>query len=131
MVRGEIWWADLPKPKKSEPGFRRPVLIIQADSFNKSKIKTMICCIITSNIEQTHAPGNVLLEKLESHLPKKSVINVSQIITIDPQDHKRNKVSVPLGGCWIINPRLSRSTCWCRGWPSNRVDFIGGNLQDY
>ena len=61
MVRGEIWWANLPRPFKSEPGFKRPVLIIQSDSFNKSRIKTVICCVITSNTELGKAPGNILL----------------------------------------------------------------------
>lgn len=83
MTRGEIWWANLPKPEKSEPGFKRPVLIIQADSFNKSKINTVICAVITSNIALANAPGNIHLKKSESKLPKESVINISQVITID------------------------------------------------
>ena len=85
MVRGEIWWANLPIPKKSEPGYRRPVLVIQADSFNKSKINTVICVIITSNILLAKAPGNIHLKKFESKLPKESVINISQIITVDKE----------------------------------------------
>lgn len=83
MVKGEIWWASLPKPKKSEPGYKRPILIIQSDSFNRSKINTVICAIITSNIALAKAPGNIRLRKSESKLPKESVINISQIITID------------------------------------------------
>jgi mRNA interferase MazF len=83
MLKGEIWWANLPKPKMSGPGFKRPVLIIQADSFNKSKINTIICAVITSNVSLAKAPGNIHLKKSESKLPKESVINVSQIITID------------------------------------------------
>ena len=83
MLRGEIWWAKLHKPRKSEPGFKRPILILQTDSFNKSKIKTVICGVITSNIELAKAPGNILIGKRVSHLPKESVINLSQIITID------------------------------------------------
>ena len=83
MQRGEIWWANLPKPDKSEPGFRRPVLIIQNNQFNKSKINTVICCIVTSNLEVGKAPGNVILSRTYSKLPKKSVVNVSQIVTLD------------------------------------------------
>ena len=83
MLKGEIWWANLPKPKMSGPGFKRPVLIIQADSFNKSKINTIICAVITSNVSLAKAPGNIHLKKSESKLTKESVINVSQIITID------------------------------------------------
>ncbi len=83
MLKGEIWWANLPKPRISEPGYKRPVLIIQSDSFNKSKINTVICAVITSNISLAKAPGNIHLKKAESKLLKESVINVSQIITID------------------------------------------------
>jgi mRNA interferase MazF len=81
--RGEIWWADLPEPIKSQPGFRRPVLIIQSDTFNQSKINTVICAVITSNLRLAEAPGNILLPAKASGLPKDSVINVSQIITVD------------------------------------------------
>lgn len=83
MKQGEIWWANLLTPSKSESGFRRPVLIIQNNSFNNSKINTVICVIITSNMELAKAPGNIVLTKSESKLPKKSVINVSQIVTLD------------------------------------------------
>jgi len=83
MIRGEIWWANLPNPSGSEPGYRRPVLIIQSDAFNRSKINTVICAVITSNMKLANSPGNVLLPKGISNLPKESVINISQIITID------------------------------------------------
>lgn len=83
MLHGEIWWANLPAPTASEPGFRRPVLIIQSDAFNQSKINTVICIIVTSNLRLANAPGNILLEKNESNLFKTSVINVSQIVTLD------------------------------------------------
>jgi mRNA interferase MazF len=81
--RGEIWWVDLPEPIKSQPGFRRPVLIIQSDTFNQSKINTVICAVITSNLRLAEAPGNILLPARASGLAKDSVINVSQIITVD------------------------------------------------
>jgi len=83
VIRGEIWWADLPDPVKSEPGFKRPLIIIQSDIFNKSKINTIICAVITSNLKLAEAPGNVLLQSNSKLLSKDSVINVSQIITID------------------------------------------------
>lgn len=83
MTRGEIWWANLPRPTGSEPGLRRPVLVIQSDAFNKSKINTVVCVVLTSNLKLSKAPGNVLLEKNDSNLPKASVVNISQIITVD------------------------------------------------
>lgn len=83
MYRGEVWWANLPDPTGSEPGYRRPVLVIQDDAFNLSRISTVIVVIITSNIQLAEAPGNVLLPRGVSGLPKDSVINVSQIFTID------------------------------------------------
>lgn len=81
--RGEIWWATLPKPLGSGPGFRRPVLVIQSDAFNASQIGTVIVAAITSNTELARAPGNVRLDTTQSHLPKDSVVNVSQLATID------------------------------------------------
>ena len=83
MVRGEIWWASLRKPMGSEPGYRRPVLVVQSDNFNRSKINTAVCIIITSNLALARAPGNVLLNRKESNLHRESVINVSQIVTLD------------------------------------------------
>jgi mRNA interferase MazF len=83
MYRGEIWWANLPDPVGSEPGYRRPVLVIQDDTFTESRISTVIVVMITSNIQLAEAPGNVLLPRGVSGLPKDSVANVSQIFTID------------------------------------------------
>jgi mRNA interferase MazF len=82
--QGEIWWADLDEPRGSEPGYRRPVVIIQADDFNKSKISTIIVAVITSNLALAKAPGNVSLGiNKRIGLNKESVINISQIITLD------------------------------------------------
>jgi len=81
--RGEVWWATLPEPVGSEPGYRRPVIIVQANSFNRSKIATVIAVIITSNVHLAQAPGNVWLPTEATHLPRVSVANVSQIITVD------------------------------------------------
>jgi mRNA interferase MazF len=83
MQRGDIWWANLPEPTGSAAGYRRPVLVIQADAFTKSRIATVIIVAITSNLRLAVAPGNVFLPATESGLPKDSVINVSQIITLD------------------------------------------------
>ena len=83
MRRGEIWWAALPEPVGSGPGMRRPVLIVQANPFNESRIATMIVAVITSNLALADAPGNVRLAKTDSGLPKPSVLNVSQVLTID------------------------------------------------
>lgn len=83
MKRGEIWWASLQKPVGSEPGYRRPVLIIQADAFNHSRINTVIAAVITSNLRLAQAPGNVRLSKRASGLKKESVVNVTQLITLD------------------------------------------------
>lgn len=83
MVRGEIWWAEMPEPSGSEPGYRRPVLVLQSDAFNSSRISTVICAVVTSNIRLAEAPGNVLLSESETNLPRASVVNVSQIVTLD------------------------------------------------
>ena len=83
MQRGEIWWADLPEPSGSEPGFRRPVLVIQDDAFNASQIRTVIVAVITSNLALADAPGNVFLPRKKTGLPRDSVLNVSQILTLD------------------------------------------------
>ena len=83
MRRGEIWWAALPEPVGSGPGMKRPVLVIQANPFNESRIATVIVAIITSNLALADAPGNVRLAKADSGLPKPSVVNVSQVLTID------------------------------------------------
>ena len=83
MRRGEIWWASLPAPTKSRPGFRRPVLVVQSDAFNKSRIRTVIVAVITSNMRLRSAPGNIMLTPQQSGLPKQSVVNLSQIVTLD------------------------------------------------
>lgn len=83
MKRGEIWWASLPEPSGSEPGYRRPVLIVQADDFNRSGIRTVICAILSSNQNLATAPGNVFLSKRTSGLSRPSVANVSQLVSVD------------------------------------------------
>ena len=83
MIRGEIWWASLSGPLGSEPACRRPVMIVQADSFNRSKINTVIATAITSNLRLAQAPGNVRLTKRQSGLRRDSVVNVSQVVTLN------------------------------------------------
>ncbi len=83
IAQGEIWWADLGEPQGSEPGFRRPVVVVQADSFNRSRISTVVCVPLTSNMRWADAPGNVALDSSTTGLPKDSVANVSQIVTLD------------------------------------------------
>jgi mRNA interferase MazF len=81
--QGEVWWADLGEPVGSEPGFRRPVVVVQSDAFNRSSLRTVVCVSLTSNIHWSDAPGNVLLPARATGLPRDSVANVSQIMTLD------------------------------------------------
>ena len=83
IARGEIWWADLPVPVGSEPGYRRPVIIVQNNVFNRSRITTVTVVILTGNIHLLDFPGNVLIPAKESGLTRDSVVNVSQITTIN------------------------------------------------
>ncbi len=83
MKRGEIWWAALPAPTGSGPGFRRPVVIVQANAFNESRINTIVVAAITSNLMLATARGNVRLSRADSGLAKASVANMSQILSID------------------------------------------------
>lgn len=83
MRRGEIWWASLGDPVGSGPGFRCPVLVVQSDDFNDSAIRTTICAVVTSNLRLGSAPGNVRLARKGSGLPRDSVVNVSQLVTVD------------------------------------------------
>ena len=83
MKRGEIWWADLPSPVGSGPGYKRPVLVVQSNPFNVSRISTVVAVTITSNLALAEAPGNVRIAKSDSGLPQPSVVNVSQLITLD------------------------------------------------
>ncbi len=83
MDQGEIWWASLPEPAGSEPGYRRPLVIVQGDAFNRSRIRTIVCVAVTSNLALADAPGNALMPKDATGLPRDSVANVSQVITLD------------------------------------------------
>ena len=83
MTRGEVWWASLPAPRGSEPGLRRPVVIVQADAFNRSRIRTLIVAAVTTNRNLAGMPGNVRWRRKEGGLREVSVVNVSQVLTID------------------------------------------------
>ncbi|MBA2380969.1 MAG: type II toxin-antitoxin system PemK/MazF family toxin [Chloroflexi bacterium] len=83
ISQGEVWWADLADPGGSEPGFRRPVVIVQTDSFNRSALRTVVTVILTSNLRWADAPGNVRLTARMTGLDRESVANVTQIVTVD------------------------------------------------
>jgi mRNA interferase MazF len=83
VEQGEIWWAELPEPTGSAPGYRRPVVIVQGDALNRSRLATTICVPLTSNVKWASAPGNVFLKSSTTGLPKDSVANASQIVAID------------------------------------------------
>jgi mRNA interferase MazF len=83
VERGEVWWADLGEPDGSEAGYRRPVLIVQSEAFNRSRLRTVIAVILTTNARLVEAPGNVLLAAKATGLPRDSVANVSQLVTVD------------------------------------------------
>jgi len=83
IAQGEVWWVDLGEPAGSEPGFRRPVVVVQGEAFNASSLRTVVCVALTSNVRWADAPGNVLLSARTTGLPKASVANVSQLVTVD------------------------------------------------
>jgi mRNA interferase MazF len=81
--RGDVWWAEPNEPRGSEPGYRRPVLVVQADAFNRSRLSTVLTVVLTTNLRLVHAPGNVLIPAKSSGLPKDSIANVTQLVTVD------------------------------------------------
>ncbi len=83
IAQGEVWWADLPALSGSGPGFRRPVVVVQGDALNRSRLATVVCIPLTSNLRWADAPGNLLLTPRTTGLPKESVANASQIIALD------------------------------------------------
>ena len=86
IERGQIWWVDLSEPRGSSPGYERPVVIVQSNDFNRTKLNTVICAVITSNLDLAEMPGNVLIKRNQTELPKDSVVNVTQILTIDKSE---------------------------------------------
>ena len=81
--QGDIFWINLKEPSGSEPGYRHPHVVIQNNLFNRSRINTVLVCVLSSNLKRSTAPGNVLLEPGEANLPKQSVVVVSQVFTVD------------------------------------------------
>ncbi|KFO67740.1 PemK family transcriptional regulator [Smithella sp. SCADC] len=86
IKQGEIYWINLSEPKGSEPGYRHPHIVIQNNLFNTSRINTVVVCSLTTNLNRANAPGNVLLNKSEANLPRKSIVNISQIFTVNKTD---------------------------------------------
>lgn len=84
--QGDVFWVDLDEPSGSGPGYRHPHVVIQNNVFNRSRINTVVVCVLTSNLKRAQAPGNVLLEKGEANLPQQSVVNASQVFTVDKRD---------------------------------------------
>ena len=95
IKQGDIYWINLVAPKGSEPGYRHPHVVIQNNIFNLSRINTIVVCALTSNLKRAAAPGNVLLKKGEGNLPKDSVVNISQVITVNKSDLTEKIGSVP------------------------------------
>ncbi len=83
ISQGEVWWADLREPTGSGPGYRRPVIVVQCDALNQSRVNTVVCVPLTTNLKWADAPGNVLLAARATGLPKESVANVSLIVAVD------------------------------------------------
>jgi mRNA interferase MazF len=85
IKQGDIYWIEQEEPRGSEPGYRRPFVVVQNNLFNQSRIHTVVVCALTTNLQRAKAPGNVLLEPGECGLSKASVVNVSQVFTVDKQ----------------------------------------------
>jgi mRNA interferase MazF len=109
IAQGDVWWADLPEPSGSRPGYRRPVLVVQGEALNRSRIATVVCVPLTSNLKWATAPGNVLLPSNMTGLPKESVANVSQLVTLDKTDLTertgtlaRSKLELVLSGIDVV-----------------------------
>lgn len=95
IQRGQIWWADLGEPRGSEPAYRHPVLVLQRDEVNRSRINTVVVCLLTSNIVLSRAPGNTLLRRRRTGLPRNSVANASQVATVNKSDLEELVGSLP------------------------------------
>jgi mRNA interferase MazF len=114
IAQGDIFWLDLDEPRGSGPGYRHPVVVIQNDAFNRSRISTAVVCILTSNLKLANAPGNVLLKKGEANLSKASVVNISQVLTVDKDDleekigqlSKKRVEEIVEGFDYLLKPRL-------------------------
>lgn len=113
ISQGDVWWADLPAPTGSAPGFRRPVVVVQSDALNRSRLATVVCVPLTTNLKWAAAPGNLLLPQSLTGLPKDSVASPPQILSIDKQlltkrvgKLPRAKLNSLLSGIDIVLGRL-------------------------
>ena len=95
IQRGDVWWADLGTPSGADPGFRRPVVIVQADAFNRSRLQTVVAIALTSNLRLVEAPGNVIVPREVSGLPRDSVANISQVVTLDRSELSERERRLP------------------------------------
>ena len=95
ISQGDVWWADLGAPSGSAPGFHRPVVVVQGDAFNRSRVATVVCVPLTSNLRWAEAPGNVVLSARATRLPKDCVANVSQLLTLDRSILQEHIVKLP------------------------------------
>ena len=109
IAQGEVWWADLPGPVGSGPGYRRPVVVVQGEAFNRSRLATAVCVPLTSNLGWEEAPGNVRLSARDTGLPKDSVANVTQLVTLDRElltertgKLPRRQVALVLSGIGLV-----------------------------
>ena len=109
IAQGEVWWADRAEPAGSEPGFRRPVVVVQGDAFNASALRAVVCVVLTSNVKWAAAPGNVSLSPGATGLAKASVANVSQVVVLDKTDLtertgklSRSKLELVLAGIDVV-----------------------------
>jgi mRNA interferase MazF len=109
VAQGDIWWADLPEARGSGPAFRRPVVVVQGDALNRSRVATVVCVALTSNVKWATAPGNVRLPSSMTGLPRESVANVSQLVTLDRTDLterkgklSRSKIELVLAGIDVV-----------------------------
>ncbi len=109
VKRGELWWVQMPMPRGSEPGHRRPAVIVQADAYNRSAIQTVIVVVVTSNLALAEAPGNILLKRRDTRLARDSVANVSQVATIDRDDLVSRIAAVPSAVMDDIDAGLRRA----------------------
>ena len=106
MKRGEVWWAALDEPVGSEPGYRRPVVIVSANEFNQSKIKTVLVAMVTSNLRLVEAPGNFSISKKDSGLSKESAVNISQVLTLDKSLLSEKSGKLPSNKILMLNEGL-------------------------
>lgn len=95
--QGDVFWIDLGDPIGSEPSYRHPHVVVQNNVFNLSRINTVVVCALTSNLKRAYAPGNVLLERGEANLPKQSVVNISQVFTVDKSQLTEKIGTLPAG----------------------------------